>query len=1247
MFLLLYLAWQTRLVTFFSFAVFIRVHNDFALLTHSQLSMTFCTIPVAQPFRRTLVVALLLLLPTALAAQITLSGSGAGGAIVVEQEPPFLVASIKAAKNNVPFVLTKDNFLVIERNFSSTPEEISLPQDGFQKVKWRYKNYRVSPRRMSIRFLAFENSTIGEAFSSLSDTTLPYMTFQAFIDQKFQQIREYDFGTVASGSQTTKTIQIRPINGIKLPNGQDDPFRVDSMVVQGTGFTATWKGNFVTTRPPPVEVISSFPYDIDVTFTAPDNNFHRGVITVYYHSGFYTQLLVRANAYTIPDVPALKLITPNGNENFAPCEDIPIQWEGSIPSLPTIAEYSLNGGRDWKFIGSSAGKTLLWRVPAEFSDSVLIRVRQELAQSNITTLSGPDFPVHSIAFHPDGSKLLAGYASTDIVEWDVARTTKIQEFSLSVTDPLGRTPVIGVGYTKDNNIAAAFRSVNGITTLAFFTSGSPLPVSTVQLPTTYKARSMEITPDGTQLFVVPEQGAQLFVYSATDGAFVRTVTLSAPINAISFSPNTNTLGVALLNNTIELLSLDNYATIKTIVLSTIPIVNQLALSVDNSFIAIATQVSQPTLVSGIESEVHVLDGATGTIIRTLRDKSASNSVGLSFSSTARFLAIGSAGTPQVSLWNLFVDSFSGAFEGHSNVLTDIQFSKVGTSLATSSNDKQENLRLRSFSFPESDNSDTLAHIIRPTVAATTPVLPIAFIGTQFDTVLTASFCNSGIVPVVLTKVRFEKGTAFQLLSPFVTDTLHPGECITFKLAFAPQDTGLLEDKLIYSTCNSEFALPLQARSRNRTIAFMADELNFASICAGTTTERFIDFLRNDDPIPLTVNSIEVFDPLRSPFTILTPVRDTILQPGETLRLRVRFSPQSAGEDRRLFRIFHSNQRTVFGTMHLLGYGLGAEIALSSNDVRFLPERLTRTIALENKSDVDVTIDSIAINPSGAFSVVSGLPVVIPAKGTVSLEVRWSGEATNDAQMSAFFTPCALPQTATLGEYKGHSTLSIPIVRADPRGSASIPIRFSTVENRPYNDSRVFETEFSVHPGLFLPQSVHSDYGTAMLIRNDIVGNRRIVGIRVEGSFPQEGVAAIVTGPAGLAEVTTSSLAFPASQQPWGKAVITSFEEGELRLTGVCDELRLTKTAALSVQALYPNPAQKAVTLEFTASIAEDCAVYIVDPLGQTIGEIQRVNAVEGQNSMQVVLPPLSDGSYRLVLRQGVFSTSVTLAVRNK
>lgn len=1180
-----------------------------------------------------------------LPAQIVLSGNGSGNRISVLKAEPFFTAAIKAEKNGAPYVLTRDNLLVLESNYSVVPAEVLPPQNGFQTVKWKQGNYRISPGFLSYTFLAFDNTTTGQAAGQQVDTLSPFLVFQT---DRSVTIREQSFGVVKPGATSTIRVQIRPITGIKRPNGTESPVPVDSMVVEGEGFSAIWRGYDSFTEKPPTKVYSSFPYKVDVSFLASDNSYRTGTITVYYNNGLHTKLLLKANPFVMPDVPAIRVLTPNGKEKFAPCEEVPVRWEGHIKGIPTIAEYSLDGGTSWNRIGESGDSMLTWRVPANYSDSVLVRVRQELAQAAINQLDGPKFAVNSLAFHSSGDRLLAGYANATLVEWNIISSTQIQTFQLPEIDPLGRTPVIGVGYTKAGDIAAAFRSRAGITTLALFHSGDPLPYSMETLPADFVAQSMSVSPDGASLFLLPDRGTRIFVYSATDASFVRSVDMPAPVTALSFSSGTGTMGVALLDNTVRILSLSDFSIVQTIALPSFPIINRLALSSDNAFIAVATQVSRPTLTSGVESEVHVLETATGRVLRTLRNAGASNSVGLSFSSTARFLAIGLEGTPQIGLWNLLTDSFNGSFDGHTGVLTDIRFSPIGTTLVTSSSEKSDNLRARSFAFPETDASDTFLHIMPQSVAARQPSLPPTYIGRQFDTLLTTSFCNNGEVPLYLTGTRFEKGASFRLVSPFIPDTLVPGECMTFTLAFEPKDTGLIEDKLIYSTCNTEFSLPLQAIGRNRAIALLADNLEFGEICVGTSLEREIAFIRNDDPIPLTVNSIDVEAPAQSPFTILNPPKDTVLQPGETLSLRVRFQPSLAGTDRRLFNVHHSGQTAVVAMLYLNGRGLGAEIALSKNDVRFLPEQPSRTITLSNKADIAVAIDSVAIVPPGAFRVITPLPVLIPAQGSVELAVEWNLTPTSDATMSTYFTPCAVAQTATLGLYNGNSTLSMPVVEADPRGEASIPVRFSSSENKPYAGERVFETEITVNAGLFLPLTVTSEYGEATIIRNEVIGNTRFIGLRVKGEFPLEGTAAVVTGPAGLGAVLSSPLEFTTGQQPWGKSVQTTLNAGEFRLTNVCGDRTLVKPATgIVVHTVYPNPAWHTTTVEFEAPSDGVCTVQLIDPLGQAVGADQQIQVTEGRNVLQFRLPGVSDGNYRLVIRQETAVGSVALTVRNQ
>lgn len=1197
----------------------------------------------AMAMRCALALLLCLLCSPLLPAQIVVVGTNTTGTVAVVRDMPYFTAALSATKNGQPFLLSTRNVVIVEDNASTIPVSVSDPVDGFQTVSWVYANHRISSQYLSPRIVVYEGNAVFEATtgSIVAPYKAPYVQFQTTFADK---IRSLSFGSVALGLSKMTPVEVRAITGIKDANNNELPVHVDSMVVEGEGFSAAWKGNFVTSQPPPVNIVSPFGYKVEVTFTPTSNSYSRGLLTVYYDNGLRAELVLEGNFFSMPDVSAIKVLTPNGSERFGPCQDVPVKWTGHINGVPTTVEYSTDGGQSWKTAGQSNDSMLVWRVPSEISDKVLVRASQQTTQSEVKKLVGPQSAVSTLAFNNNGQKLIGGYADGSLVEWDVNSGSRLFTYPAS-----NGTTVAGIGYTADGSVAAiVYNNLSRKTpTLVVYPSNTSTPSIENQLNLGFNMQSASVSPDGTQIFIVPERGAQLHVYSTTTGEFVRTVDLPAPIASLSFSSETGMLGVALLDNTVRLLRMTDYSIVQTQQLRGLPTTIQLALSSDNTFAAVASRRSTATQTSPVESEINIIELATGTIVRTLRNLGASNSVGISFSSTARYLAIGMEAVPQIALWNLVSNTPNTNFDGHSGTLTDIQFSPLGTSLATSSRAATDNLRLRAFAFPESDRSDEFFSILPLNITIKQPNLPETYLGAAFDTVLTASFCNAGDIPVILTNVRMGNGSAFRLLSPFAGDTLLPGECLAFTVEFAPSDTGVISDRLIYSTCNSELVFPLQAKGLNRTIGMLANQQSFGEVCVGESIEREVDFLRNDDPLPLTVNRIEVDNAGSSPFSILTTIRDTVLKPGEVLRLRVRFQPSVRGDVNQVFYVYHSGQTNVVAAQTIAGRGLGAEITLQSNDLRFLPESPSRTLTLTNTSTINVVVDSVNITPTGAFTVTTPLPVVIPAGGTVELAIEWNLSPTDDAAVSTFFTPCAVAQTAIVGLYKASSVLSMPVVEADPRGNASIPVRFQTTENKPYNGSRVFETEFTVHAGLFLPVTATSEFGTATITRNDISGNQRIIGVRVEGTFPTEGVVAVLSGPAGLAEVTTSTLDFATALRPWGAAVQTTFQSGDFRLTGVCGDRRLLPDDAVLVQALYPNPAHGAVTVEFDAPTNGECSISVVDALGTTILAPFLRTAVEGRNSIQFVLPPVADGNYRLIVQQGTSVTSAALTVRNQ
>ncbi|MDQ1265619.1 MAG: hypothetical protein QG635_770 [Bacteroidota bacterium] len=87
----------------------------------------------------------------------------------------------------------------------------------------------------------------------------------------------------------------------------------------------------------------------------------------YYASGGFPGIKAK--------IQTLKLIRPNGGEEFVVGSDTLITWEGVPPNKKVTLEYSTNNGKNWLFITDTArGYNYNWRIPKTPSNQCLARV---------------------------------------------------------------------------------------------------------------------------------------------------------------------------------------------------------------------------------------------------------------------------------------------------------------------------------------------------------------------------------------------------------------------------------------------------------------------------------------------------------------------------------------------------------------------------------------------------------------------------------------------------------------------------------------------------------------------------------------------------------------------------------------------------------------------------------------------------------------------------------------------------------
>ncbi|MES2767001.1 MAG: choice-of-anchor D domain-containing protein [Bacteroidota bacterium] len=1157
---------------------------------------------------------------------------------------PLVSARIKALKDGSGLTLTDKNLFIIEDNRYTRAASISLPDgSGFQTVEW------YSQLRSTTEVKLMLSDGAGLADTTIKIPSMPFLAFFRFNVQE-KRITEYKFKDVAAGQQESVITRIKIMNSDSA--NPTKSLRIEKIETGTPYFKARWVGGWGLPSALPGNLIPGLPAEIEVTFMPAENKFYNDIVTVYYEGGATDRLAVSGNTLELEEKTVLQLLSPNGGEMLTPCEEFPIRWTGNVAEFPTIIEYSKNNGTTWKEITRAPDSSYSWKVPDDISDSVLVRVRQEFQRSAEGILNAENSDAQALGFSSDGLAFLSGHENGKITEWNVQSFQKVRTLDFN---PQGNNiQIAGVGYGKQTTtIGVAYTmSLSGAktSTLTLFKNNELLPSDEIPLPSTFRLKKMLTDAQGRFFAMVPDLGREILLYDDA-GTLSKTLPFDAPIAAATLSSDGSSAIVTLINGEVGFYNLPDFSKRSSIDLSYLPIIQQAALSPDASLLAIATQHPNGLSVSR-ESEVFIIDIATNNIIRHLiSPKSAlfSDAKALAFNATGRALVLGYAANPKVSLWSFSKEDDSAPYEDYSDLslnlsgqLSDVSFGPDGRfAVASALSPLNGNLIYRRFTYPETDKSDGFLRIVPPLATLTTPIFQDTYLGTQNSPQTSDILCNTGEAPIILESAVLKFSKHFKFSTAFLKDTIAPGECLNLPIVFAPRDTGMIYDTLTITTCSRSYTIALEGRSLPRNIGLLADNTNFGELCVGESTERDLAFLKNNDPVPLVINSITVFDALSSAFSIKTPIKDTILQPGESLAVRIQFKPRKLGEDKREIIIRFADQTTITTRLTVLGTGTGADIQ-AVGAFPFIPEILTRKLLLKNNSPNTVTVTQATLEPQGQFSIITALPFDIPANSDGNIEIVWNGAPiTGDVLLKVQTTPCGTEKTILLREFKGSSVVSAPTVEADVHATdVQIPVRFKSNENTAYAGNRFFEAEVLVNPRLFLAESVTSEFGNATFTQ-EIVAGKRVIKIRVEGDFKTEGIAAVIHGIAGLAETLESPIEFNQASTFFGSAVSVTSQPGLLKITGAGSRRVIQPNITMQIMAVYPNPARENVTLEVDAVENSSAVFEIYNMLGEKLSE-SSIQLLKGISTTQLNVATLPAGTYRVVLKAAGAITSTSL-----
>ncbi|MFM8178468.1 MAG: hypothetical protein ACKOAG_04685, partial [Candidatus Kapaibacterium sp.] len=517
---------------------------------------------------------------------------------------------------------------------------------------------------------------------------------------------------------------------------------------------------------------------------------------------------------------------------------------------------------------------------------------------------------------------------------------------------------------------------------------------------------------------------------------------------------------------------------------------------------------------------------------------------------------------------------------------------------------------------EIDYTDAPFVIQRPVLTPVQVRVDSTFAYTSRDTVITLNLCNTGQVPAIVTGAYLAQSVHVRLVNMTLPDTVMPGACLRLPLRVTPADTGLLRDEVKVQLCATTATLPLSVYSIPRNLG-PKDTVDIGDRCPLAELDTVITVVTNRDPVPIVIDESFLSDQTDSWFTVVSAPRNDTLLPGESYRVRIRFSPSKVGSQTKVLLVFYGSQRRLYARVVLKGRGIGSALTVKPSVVGFIPEQRERTVTIINTNTNEVTLASLAVVPTSAFRFDPvSLPRVIAPGDSLAVKVYWDDTTVTEGSLQAAVAPCSAPVNIGLRRYSGSATLRLPKIAVDPRGRARIPVSVKIAENFTFGGVRALEAEFTVNPRMFLADSVQAVLGSAAIVRQEIDNDLRSITLRMQADFPYaDTVVAIVHGFAGLAETDVSPLTWNRQSVFFGSSVRVTTGDGELRLSNLCGTRRVVQSGGVRITSVDPQPAENDVTVSFSCDDAGPVACEVHSAAGERV-HVQHGMAVQGTNTLR-------------------------------
>jgi WD40 repeat protein len=669
-----------------------------------------------------------------------------------------------------------------------------------------------------------------------------------------------------------------------------------------------------------------------------------------------------ASAYSLlpPVSPTLRVVFPNGGEQFLAGTDSIITWTGVSPRDTVRLEFSIDSGRTWQLITNRAtGLTYKWlNIPNTPSNRCLMRATQLVGNPVPDRIAQIPTDVTLARMDVSGNRIIST-RSQQVLFWSVP--------NLGFLSGMNRhqTLVTSIDVSQDSTRLATADDGNNIVTWepasGRITGGLVGNIG----------RVVAYSPDSKTLAIAGNENNSDFIklYDAETNQLVRTITISGASASASIQPRRiiftqdgQTLGLVRANGTVlfwRISSVGFGTSVNAPWASSSRVVRDAAFqpitAPGGNFLALGIQ-------RGSQALVEVWNWRTQRLVRTFTESTnATRMNSVNFSRDGSRIITGY--NNGVSIWEA-----GAAAQEPTNAIrfaspvSFVEFHPDGRRFLAVSGDRGF---FYTFSDPlplQSDTSDRVWSIVAPAAAADSLDMGVVTVNIAKDSVVRAFLRNTGTYPIRIDSIFFSgvNPDDFGIVSGLPA-VIPVGGTQFVEFRFRPSANGLRQAIINIVAQNAVLEYSIRGIGVSSALQISPTLVDFGAVLLGSrrdTTVRAV--VRNTGLSPITISGVELGGPDNRQFFLLSGGQAFTLAAGESRSIVLRFAPTALG-------------RTSGSLLFNVGTGIPVVVRLFGAGVTVLPQppctlRLQDTSGRPNDTICMSLVQSCSASPEFSTSV---------------------------------------------------------------------------------------------------------------------------------------------------------------------------------------------------------------------------------------------------------------------------------------